>query len=76
MDATQVKYHELEVSNVLETITAMHNPFDVDVFVYLNFTSNLKNNQCLRPFHMSLVTKMSHLPMILPAISKYDKNCL
>ena len=30
MDATQIKHHELEVSNVLEIITAMSNPFDVE----------------------------------------------
>ena len=30
MDGTQVKYHELEVSNVFETISAMTNPFDVE----------------------------------------------
>lgn len=30
MDATQTKYHELEVSSVLKTITAMSNPFDVE----------------------------------------------
>ena len=30
MDGTQIKYHELEVSNVFQTVSAMTNPFDVE----------------------------------------------
>ena len=30
MDETQIKYHEQEVANVVEIITSMSNPFEVE----------------------------------------------